>query len=166
MKIRLFSFLSALLVLAGCATQSPQPDATYYLVRHAEKVLDVKDPELTAEGTLRAQDLAERLKNIKLTEIYSSDYRRTQDTAKPVSAQQGLNIISYDPRDLPGLADTLKTRSGNILVVGHSNTTPPLAELLGASPGEPIVEATEYDRLYVITRHGNSIHGVIERYGE
>jgi len=47
---------------------------------------------------------------------------------------------------------------GTHLVVGHSNTTPPLTELLGGEGGEPIVEATEYDRLYRvdITKDGSA----------
>jgi len=53
----------------------------------------------------------------------------------------------YDPRDLEGFAKRLLAENGHILVVGHSNTTPPLSALLGGPEGEPIVEATEYDRL-------------------
>lgn len=166
MKIRLLCFFSALLILTGCAAQTPQPDATYYLVRHAEKVLGVKDPELTAEGALRAQALIERLSDVDLTAIYSSDYRRTMDTAKPVASAQNLPILSYDPRDLPALTEILLAQKGHILVVGHSNTTPPLAGLLGAAEGAPIIEATEYNRFYVITRTGNNIDGRIETYGK
>jgi len=48
------------------------------------------------------------------------------------------------------MAAKLKATPGRHLVVGHSNTTPQLTELLGGDGGEPIVEATEYDRLYVV----------------
>ena len=51
----------------------------------------------------------------------------------------------------------------SVLVVGHSNTTPQLAELLGAEPGDPIVEKTEYDRLYVINL--DTGEGTIQRFG-
>ena len=52
-------------------------------------------------------------------------------------------------------------------MVGHSNTTPQLAELLGADPGEPIVEANEYDRLYVIQRKdGVTVSDEIRRFGK
>ncbi len=167
---RLFVAAGAALLIAGCSQpqetvpQTADYDATYYLVRHAEK-LTGDDPALTPEGTLRAEALRQRLSGTSLSAIYSSDYKRTQDTAAPIAAAQNLSVISYDPRDLPGIAEVLKNQSGSILVVGHSNTTPQLAELLGGEPGEPIVEATEYDRLYIITRSGETVEGRIERYG-
>ncbi len=153
----------AALCLAAC---TPQPDATYYLVRHAEKVLDVQDPPLTEDGTARADALAERLGSVDLTQIYSTDYKRTQATAAPAAKEQELSITSYDPSDLEGFAAVLKNQTGNILVVGHSNTTPDLAKYLGAEPGAPIVEDTEYDRLYVIARTGDTVSGRIETYGK
>jgi len=52
------------------------------------------------------------------------------------------------------------------LVVGHSNTTDALAALLGADPGPEIVEATEFDRLYVIDIHASGVvRSRIVRYG-
>lgn len=152
--------------LTACATTAPQPDATYYLVRHAEKTKAKKDPALTMAGEKRAQDLAVRLKNVSLTKIYSSDYKRTRDTAAPVAAAKGLETIIYNPRDLDGFSKSLLNEKGHILVVGHSNTTPGLSELLGGEAGEPIIEATEYDRLYVLKRRGNDVAGQIERYGD
>lgn len=163
-KTALFS--AAVLLLAACSQSAPEPDATYYLVRHAEKVLDIKNPPLTEVGTARAEDLKVRLKDVPLTAIYSTDYIRTQDTAGPTAKAHDLTVTSYDPSDLPGFAKLLLTQEGTILVAGHSNTTPQLAELLEAEPGEPIIEATEYDRLYIITRRGSVIEGAIETYGK
>lgn len=152
-------------LLLGCASQTPAYDATYYLVRHAEKTTEKPDPVLTQEGQNRAQDLADRLSEVPLTAIYSSDYRRTRDTAAPVSDRQGIDVIIYDPRDLEGFAKSLLTQKGHVLVVGHSNTTPQLSALLGGPKGEPIIEATEYDRLYVLQRRGDKAVGTIEQYG-
>ena len=164
--MRYFVSLILALTLMACSTPEPQPDATYYLVRHAEKLKDVPDPGLTKEGLARAEDLAERLADANVTKIYSSDYVRTRLTAKPLAENLGLELVFYDPRDLPGLAEKLLSETGQIVVAGHSNTTPQLAELLGAQPGEPIVEETEYNRLYVITRTGNIIEGEIQTYGK
>lgn len=163
---RYFLTLAAAAMLAACASTSPQPDATYYLVRHAEKTKDKKDPALTEAGTQRAQDLATRLKNVPLTKIYSSDYKRTRDTAVPVADAQALEVTIYDPRDLEGLATALLAQKGHILVVGHSNTTPQLSALLGGFEGDPIAEATEYDRFYVLKRRGGDVAGDIERFGK
>lgn len=159
-------FVISLFMLTGCSAKTTAPDAVYYLVRHAEKQLDVNDPPLTEEGRIRAQDLAALLQDVDLTAIYSTDYVRTQDTAAPVADAKGLDVISYDPSDLKGFASRLLSEDGYILVSGHSNTTPQLAENLGAAPGTPIVEATEYNRLYVITRRGDDIKGEIKTFGK
>jgi len=163
---RSFLALVAGALLTACATTAPEPDATYYLVRHAEKTKDKKDPALTEAGAKRAEDLVARLKNVPVTKIYSSDYRRTRDTAAPLAAAKELDVIIYNPRDLEGLSKQLLGEKGHIVVVGHSNTTPSLSELLGGEAGEPIIEATEYDRLYVLKRRGNDVVGKIERYGD
>lgn len=153
-----------LLVLA-CSPQS-SPDAVYYLVRHAEKTTEKNDPGLTDVGVRRADDLAARLSEIKLDKIYSSNYIRTRDTAAPTAKAQGVRVEIYDPKDLEGFAAALLAETGHILVVGHSNTTPPLVEFLGGEGGEPIVEANEYNRFYVITRGGDNIATDIQTFGE
>lgn len=130
---------------------SSRPDYTLYLVRHAEKMSDdKKDPRLTEQGQARAETLAGLLEGKDIIAIYSSDYIRTRDTAAPLAQRLGLQVIIYDPSDLDGLALKLRALKRNALVVGHSNTTPQLAEILGAAPGAPIIEASEYDRLYKI----------------
>lgn len=155
------------LALASCAPKPPPPDATYYLVRHAEKTTDKLDPGLTEAGKARANALAERLQGVNITAIYSSDYTRTRDTAEPTaqSQNQDIEIELYLPGALSEFAEKLKQETGQILVVGHSNTTGELSELLGGPKGEPIVEATEYDRLYILERTGETVTGRIERYG-
>lgn len=166
MIFRLLVSLMVCVGLAACSAPTPDVDATYYLVRHAEKLKDQDDPGLTEAGRVRAEALSELLINKGVTKIYSSDYKRTRDTAQPLADDLGLEVIIYDPRNLPGMAAQLLSETGVILVVGHSNTTPQLAELMGVAPGEPIVEATEYDRLYVIKRTGDGVSGEIIRYGD
>lgn len=156
----------ATLLLFGCATHPSPADTTYYLVRHAEKTAEKPDPALTPEGEQRAQDLAQRLANVPLTAIYSSDYKRTRDTAAPIAAAANLDVTIYNPRDLKAFAKTLSSQKGHILIVGHSNTTPQLSALLGGPAGKPIVEATEYDRFYVLQRRGLDVTGRIEKFGK
>lgn len=153
-------------ILTACTPSAPKDDVTYYLVRHAEKTAEKPDPGLTDAGMRRSIDLANRLHDVPLTAVYSSDYIRTRNTAKPVSEMKGLELKIYDAGDLPGFAESLKTQTGHILVVGHSNTTPQLSELLGGEPGEPIVEATEYNRLYIITVSGDEVVSEIKTYGQ
>lgn len=151
--------------LAACSKAPAQGESyTLYLVRHAEKVLDKSpDPALTAQGEARALRLADLIveevvaREEGVLDIYSSDYIRTRSTASPLARQLGIEVKLYDPSDLGALARKLTRLERSALIVGHSNTTPPLAEILGAKPGAPIVEATEYDRLYKITLRGEQI---------
>jgi len=138
-----------------------------FLVRHAEKVDNGRDPELSEAGKLRAQDLAETLKSAQLKYVHSTDYKRTMETAKPTSKLIQSNIEIYNPGALQDLVEKLKKTGGRHLVVGHSNTTPALVELLGGEPGTPIVEKNEYDRLYILTiPKDGQVSTVLMRYGD
>ena len=156
----------ALLFLSACAGGSFfGPSVTeIYLVRHAEKEPG-SDPGLTPEGRQRAEDLAERLAEADINVIYSTDYKRTRRTAAPFALQAGVPVIYYDPSKLDDFALQLREQGGRILVVGHSNTTPQLVGALGGEPGAPIVEATEYDRLYVVRIAGGEVTTDLQRYG-
>ena len=155
----------ALLALTACSQAAPKTD-TIFLVRHAEKTTEKTDPGLTEAGKARAEALADRLEGEDITHIFSSDYIRTRDTAAPLAQRLGLEIEIYDAGDLPGITETLKATPGRLLVVGHSNTTPQLTELLGGDGGTPIIEATEYDRLYVVTMgEGDPVKSYLTQYG-
>lgn len=162
-----FLVLMAGFMLAACAGTpfGDQADQKIYLVRHAEKEPG-RDPQLTPEGRLRAVDLAAYLKAAKLSAIYSTNLRRTRQTAGPISLATEIPVIFYDPSKLEEFATQLRARSGNILVVGHSNTTPDLAAALGGEAGAPIVEATEYDRLYVLTIKDATVVTEIQHFGK
>ncbi len=144
---RLFSLFFALLITA---TPAALADATFYLVRHAEKAADgTRDPDLTAEGRARAQWIARYLEDKGLTGVYSTDYKRTRQTAQPAADKMGLAVDLYDPRALEAFAVDLKGKTGVFLVVGHSNTTPVLTNLLAGSnlkyAGEDV-----YDQIFEV----------------
>ena len=122
-----------------------------FLVRHAEKRSEGDDPGLTEAGTQRAERLASMLRDANLTAVHSTPYNRTRHTAGPVAESFGLEVQTYDPRHAIGMVRELQKQGGRHLIVGHSNTTPALVEGLGGNRGEPIDEATEYDRLYIVT---------------
>jgi len=174
--MKLIFSLTAALLLSACSAAAPKPDTAsptansvdaIFLVRHAEKTTEKSDPALTTAGEARAVALADRLAGEDITNIHSSDTKRTRDTAAPLAKRLGLQVEIYDPRDLPAMAAKLKAASGRHLVVGHSNTTPQLTELLGGDGGTPIVEATEYDRLYIVTtKDGEPVKSYLTRYGE
>ena len=152
--------------LPGALVEASEP-ATVFLVRHAEKMADAEDPALSDAGKVRAQALAGLLRDAGIEAIYSTDYRRTRDTAAPLAAQLQLNVTIYDPGQLDSLVATIRRHGGRTLVVGHSNTTPELVGLLGGEPGPPIDEASEYDRLYVVTIGADgAVSTVLLRYGD
>ena len=153
------------LALPAAAGETPGA-ASIFLVRHAEKVNDSDDPELSEAGKARTRALAHTLKDARIERVYSTDYRRTRDTANLLAAMLELPVELYDPLDLAGLADSLRQSGQNSLVVGHSNTTPDLVELLGGDPGSEIDEESEYDRLYIVTiEAGGGTSSVLLRYG-
>ncbi len=172
-----FLALFAAGLLAACMTpaQAPAeklaPEAEpasvtrLFLVRHGEKEAG-SDPALSAAGAVRASDLELRLSDEGVTEIWSTATRRTQETARPLAEKLGLPVQTYDASSLPTFANQLAETPGVKLVVGHSNTTDALAALIGADPGPPIEDATEFDRLYVITiTDGYQVSCEIQRYG-
>jgi broad specificity phosphatase PhoE len=169
-----FLLVSAVIVSAGCVsdikereTQGAPEPLVVFLVRHAEKdeVSMEKDSRLTEEGYLRAAELARTLADAEIGFVHSSDFIRTRNTAEPVAEHFGLETELYSTAELHELADSMKARGGRHLVVGHSNTTPALVEILGGKPGLPIVEATEYDRLYILTIVNDEVSTVLLRYG-
>lgn len=173
MALRIFSIL--ILLVASSSWAAPQGEGAesqhqvIYLVRHAEKRvnpgIEDKDPPLTEAGRERARQLAYVLGDVGLEHIFTSDYTRTRQTGEPLAKRLGLNMQTYDPRALRAFARQLQQVGGRSLVVGHSNTTPQLVELLGGDGGEPIEEAMEYDRLYIVIRDGGTVTTLLQRFG-
>jgi len=158
------TILVATIAFTGCSAGAKP--LTVFLVRHVEDFDSGNDPKLTAAGMERAEALARNLADAGIRHIHSSDYFRTRDTAAPAAARWNLKVELYDPRDLPALAAELVRSGGNHLVVGHSNTTPAMVGLLGGDPGPEIEEATEYDRLYIVTiGPDGTVSTVRMRYG-
>ena len=94
----------------GTFAQSEREIFTIYLVRHAEKELNVKDPgdpSLSVCGELRVQALARILGDIKLERVYSTPFERTLDTARPIAESKHLEIESYDPSGLEKFSQML-----------------------------------------------------------
>lgn len=167
--------LLALPALVVCGRPAPPlpaagaagPDLVV-LVRHAEKAEEpADDPPLSPAGEARALELARALADAGITRIHASDFRRTRDTAAPLARLLGIEVELYDPRDLSGLAARLRDLPGRHLVVGHSNTTDRLSGLLGGATYGEIVEAWEYDRLYLLTPRpdGRGFETVLLRFG-
>jgi len=120
-----------------------------YLVRHAEKLADSKNPALTTCGKARAKLLASMLSKANITAIYSTSYQRTMQTARPLADLHKMAIKNYSPKHLEQFALQLKQKRENSLVVGHSNTTPMLVGLLTKQEIAPLTEQ-DYQYLYQV----------------
>jgi len=122
---------------------------TLYLVRHAEKQADTKNPPLTECGKERAKQLATLLSTTNIQAIYSTSYQRTMSTAVPLSNKLNIAIKNYDPRQLEQFALHLKQQKEHALIVGHSNTTPQLTQLLSSQQVAPLSE-NDYRAFYQV----------------
>ncbi len=137
--------------------QSAEKISTFIFVRHAEKESIGRNPNLTAKGTRRAEELARVLKNIPIDRVYSTNYNRTVATAQPTAKSKNLEPILYDPSNLAAFKDQVLSAvpSGTVLIVGHSNTTPDLINLFRGDTSLTHLGEKEYDHLFVLTLLGN-----------
>lgn len=165
--MRVWTSLCVLLIVGGAAAGAMAGPTSVIVLRHAEKLADDPDPQLSPAGRIRAEALVSMLEDAEIRRIFSTDYRRTRETVEPLARALGLEVEIYDPGDLPGLVRRLAESGEPSLVVGHSNTTTAVVELLGGAPGPPIEDATEFDRLYVLqTDFSGNAGTVLLRYGD
>ena len=140
--------LTFALLAPTCASAFAEPRIVY-VTRHAEKMAEGKDPNLSAQGQARARALAVLLGKAGIKYIFSTATQRTGQTAQPLAAQAGLEVQLYDPAKPAIVIDKIKALPGPTLLVGHSNTVPELVKMLGGAPGAPIGD-DEFDRLYQV----------------
>ena len=146
MMKKLTLMIASALLLQPCLASD---NFTLYLVRHAEKQTDSKNPPLTQCGKARAKQLATLLSNAEIKSVYSTSYQRTMSTAAPLAKQQHVAIKQYNPKQLEQFALHLKLQKENTLIVGHSNTIPQLTQLLSEQKITAISEK-EYQNLYQV----------------
>jgi len=159
MKI-IFSLFIALFLFtfAGSSNlyaQKEHRNLTIILLRHAEKdaspSADKVNPELSADGKLRAARLVKIVNKYKPDAIFSSDFIRTRETVAPLALKRKLNVQIYDHRNLKALADLIMSgKIKRLLIVGHNTTTPALVNMLiGAEKYKALAES-EYDKIFVV----------------
>ena len=164
---RFSSLCALLLLLAMGASRAQAPAATkkmklkikplittVYIVRHAEKdtLGKAQDPELSAEGRLRAQALSQTLAKRQPAALFTTDTKRTRATLAPLAAATKLEPQTYDPKRGRDLADlVLKQYAGkSVVIVGHSNTVLSLIDDFGGIPPVDEVQDNEYDYLFTV----------------
>lgn len=147
MKIYFVVFI--LFLLASCSTTR-----VIYMVRHAEKADNSRDPDLSEAGKQRAALLSDLLKDEKIKLIYSTAYKRTQQTGQPLADRIGLSILSYKADSLNAFATELLKLKKNALVVGHSNSTITLLDALQLDHKVKVIDDSDYGNLFKLTLKG------------
>ena len=108
-----------LFLFFGCTTSN------YYLVRHAEKMDDSKDPDLSHVGVKRSEKLRDILLQNEIDLLYATPYKRTQQTVKPLGLALNKYVKTYDARTPFEFVEEMKKLNGqNVVIAGHSNTVP------------------------------------------
>ena len=127
------------------------PSTVYVVVRHAEKLSDSTNTNLSPEGLLQAQSYASIFSKTLFSAAIATEFCRTAQTAQPVTLAQQLPLFiqgfdfssnfleTCDPQistttqkipaqfaDLSSILGYLsdKHSPGNLFIVGHSNTVP------------------------------------------
>ena len=154
-KIRVLDLLVFAIIILFVSGEVAAQNKTIVLVRHAEKMppvdTDKGDPDLSAEGKVRAERLVKVLKKYKPHEIFATDYKRTRQTVEPIAKLRKKNIQTYDPTKQADLvAKIMPTKTDHYLIVGHSNTIPALANLLAKKEVFRNLLDTEYGVFWVI----------------
>ncbi|MGH9464450.1 MAG: histidine phosphatase family protein [Thermoanaerobaculia bacterium] len=169
--------LAVALALAAGLAPAPGSAATIVLLaRHAEKLDDDANPNLSPAGLERAEDLADLAERFGVHALYATEVCRTAQTAlavahrlrMPIAVQPGgggieqctpavdVPVLFLDPELAApaALAAALREehRDRVVLVVGHSNTVPAILRALGG-PAFPEVAIgdDEYGRLFIVT---------------
>jgi 2,3-bisphosphoglycerate-dependent phosphoglycerate mutase len=149
----LFAVLGAVVAFAYFATFS-RPVTTVIVVRHAEKNIepDNPDPDLSAAGRARAQELARMFDGAGVKAIYATQYKRTQQTVKPLADRLGLPVSLVDAKQTQELVRQILTdhRGQTVLVSGHNNTAPEIVGALGGG-NFPIIPENEFDNMFIVT---------------
>lgn len=150
-KILILTLLFSQLVFAQNKT------TTVYLIRHAEKMDNSKNPDLSEAGQQRAKHWNDIFASIKFNVVYSTDFKRTQQTATPTAQAQQKEIIIYDPKAMT--LDKIKADHDGqtILIVGHSNSTPELANKLIGQKIYPMMDESVFGNLYIITLSNDAV---------
>jgi phosphohistidine phosphatase SixA len=137
---------------------APVQEATYYLIRHAEKDRSNeydKDPNLTVEGMLHAKRWAAYFEPIQLDAIYATRFLRTRQTVSLIAQQKMITIKPYKAGHLYSEDFLALTNHKHVLIVGHSNTIPKLVNALIGEDKYEDMDDSDNATLYKVTLNGD-----------
>jgi len=139
---------------------------TIVVVRHAEKVDEGEDPELSERGRARAEILAKTLRSLPVRAVFTTQWRRTAATVAPLCRDKKLEPVPVPAGETKSLVTrVLKENLGQtVLVCGHSNTVPAILKAFGVRE-PPAIADDEFDSLFVVTVGPDGAQCLALRYG-
>lgn len=153
-------FIAGLLLPVSIFAQSSDGDlTTIILVRHAEKVDNSSDSDLSEVGYERAENLSHIFERIQFDAVYSTDFIRTRETASPIAELNNVEIQRYDHQNPSTQVEKWieMHRGETILVSGHSNSTPTFANtILGDNRFDGSFDESDYGNILIITILGDN----------
>ncbi len=149
-KIFLFLFFCSLSIFAQ------NKPTVYYFIRHAEKIDDSKDPDLSENGKLRVEKWKIIFENVDFNVVYSTNFKRTQQTASYVADAKKIGIINYDPKNINLDIFREQTVGKTVLIVGHSNSTPDFVNKLLKQNKYQKIDESVFGNLYILTIFENN----------
>lgn len=129
---------------------TPKNATTLFLIRHAEKLDDTKNTDLSPEGFERAEYWKKYFENIQIDAFYSSGFQRARRTCQPMAISRDKDITIYKNHlmDLKNLISENKGKT--VLIVGHSNRIPTFVNKLLGEERYPEILEPEFGNLYII----------------
>ena len=157
--MKLFSLIALTLAIMCVSQVATAQTKTIILVRHAEKAdATSQDPELSAEGKLRAERLVKVAGKYKPGAFYSTNFKRTRDTLAPLAAKRKQQVTIYDARKPAELLDLItKSKIKRHMVAGHSNSVPGLANFIGKKDVFKNLDESEYGVIWIIRMKNGQI---------
>ena len=150
-SVLLFAFFQSAASLAQVG------NVTVILLRHAEKISEGKDPELSEKGKEFAEKLAKVFAADKVDAVYTTAYKRTAATVKPLADKNGLTLVNYDPAKSNDLVQTIEKSQGKVVVVvGHSNTINLVYNALIRGKKMEALGDDEYRKVFIINYNKNN----------
>lgn len=147
------SFYVVVMVLLVSAVHAQQEVTTFILVRHAEKDMtqSTTDPDLSAEGRLRAGRLALLLQNTDVAAVFSTPFKRTRQTVEPLAAGKNLIIQQYAVSEEKEIDKIFAAYKGKIILMcGHSNTIPGIANYLTGQSSYKTFDDADYGNVIIV----------------
>lgn len=138
--------------------EEPTNATTLFLIRHAEKLDDTKNTDLSPEGFERAESWKKYFENTTIDCFYSSGFQRARRTCQPMAFSRDKDITIYKNHlmDLRKVIDENKGKT--VLIVGHSNRIPTFVNKLLGEEKYPEILEPEFGNLYIIKEIGNEIN--------